>query len=82
MNADPCGGVENENDGCGVIFPRMALDTVLCPLCKKLKVPDLSPEAFATLQVTFKIFTCLIANEFSHRKLYTSAWNVVYVVQC
>jgi hypothetical protein len=59
MNPDPCGGVENENDGCGVIFPRMALDTVICPLCKKLKVPNLSQEALATLQVTPNVLPLL-----------------------
>jgi hypothetical protein len=52
MNSDPCGGVENENDGCGVIFPRMALGALICSLCKKFKVPNLSQEALATLQVT------------------------------
>ena len=62
MNPDPCGGVENESDGCGVIFPRMPLDTIHCPLCKKLKAPNLSREALATLQVSPTLCACLSMN--------------------
>jgi hypothetical protein len=62
MNPDPCGGDENENDSCGVIFPRMALDTVLCPLCKKLKVYCLTQEALVTLQVTLRGFLLACSN--------------------
>ena len=65
MNPDPCGGVENEDDGCGVIFPCMPLGTMHCPLCKKLKVPNLSPEALATLQVTPMFLISLSKNELS-----------------
>ena len=51
MNTDPCGGPENVNDGCGMIFPRRTAGGSHCPLCKKLKVPGLSVEAQAELQV-------------------------------
>jgi hypothetical protein len=52
MNTDPCGGADNENDGCGVIFARRTLATgAHCPLCTKLKVPGLSTEAKVELKV-------------------------------
>lgn len=51
MNSDPCGGVDNEHDGCGVVFQRMVSGGLLCPLCRKLNAPGLSPEAKAGLKV-------------------------------
>jgi len=51
MNLDPCGGPENENDGCGMVFIRRTLGGCHCPKCKKLKVPGLSAEAKAELMV-------------------------------
>ena len=70
MNIDPCGGVENENDGCGVIFPRMPLDTIHCSLCKKLKAPNLSREALATLQVSLMPAMCLLNEHFEQETLH------------
>jgi len=51
MNTDPCGGLDNEDDGCGMVFPCRTLTGSHCPLCKKLKVPGLSSEAQAELKV-------------------------------
>ena len=54
MNTDPCGGTDNENDGCGVIFVRRTLaNGAHCQLCKNLMTPGLSVEAEAELQVPF-----------------------------
>jgi len=57
MNAEPyepdcapCGGFENENDGCGVTFPRMATHVSHCALCKKLKAPGISAAQRATIK--------------------------------
>jgi hypothetical protein len=51
MNSDPCGGADNEGDGCGVVFPNMAPGGSHCSLCKKLKAPGLTAEAKAELLV-------------------------------
>jgi hypothetical protein len=60
MNTDPCGGADNENDGCGVIFVRRTLaNGAHCPLCTKLKVPGLSAEAKVELKVLAS-FLCTI----------------------
>ncbi|KAF4568636.1 hypothetical protein EYR36_010649 [Pleurotus pulmonarius] len=37
MGLLPCGGVDNVNNGCGVIFERLPANAVLCSLCKKLQ---------------------------------------------
>lgn len=36
VNVEPCGGPDNESDGCGMAFPGLPLGTILCPLCKKI----------------------------------------------
>ena len=36
LDAQPCGGPDNEADGCGMTFPRMSPESILCPWCKKL----------------------------------------------
>ena len=51
MNTDPCGGADNEGDGCGVVFPNMAHGGLHCSLCKKLKVAGLTTMAKAELLV-------------------------------
>lgn len=52
MNLDPCGGLNNVDDGCGMVFPhRTSAGCHYCPLCKKLKVPGLSEEAKAEIKV-------------------------------
>lgn len=32
----PCGGTDNENDGCGIVFPRLSPAATLCGHCRKL----------------------------------------------
>ena len=60
MNTDPCGGGDNENDGCGVIFARRTLaNGAHCPLCTKLKVLGLSAEAKVELQVPASLYNAL-----------------------
>lgn len=60
MNIDPCGGIDNENDGCGVIFVRRTLaNGAHCPLCKKLKIPGLSAEAKVELKVPVSLDNAL-----------------------
>jgi hypothetical protein len=51
MDANACGGLDNVDDGCGMVFPRRTSTECHCPLCKKLKVPGLSDEARAELKV-------------------------------
>ncbi len=36
-NTLPCGGENNVDDGCGMIFERMPIGNKLCNLCLKLK---------------------------------------------
>ena len=38
-NRDPCGGLQNINNGCQQIFPRMESGGGLCFLCLKLQDP-------------------------------------------
>ena len=45
MNTEPCGGLDNEGDGCGMVFLCRTSSGGHCPLCKKLKVSGLSAEA-------------------------------------
>jgi hypothetical protein len=56
MNTEPCGGVDNEGDGCGVVFARRILTGPHCPLCKKLKVPGLSAEAKVEIEVCGSLY--------------------------
>ena len=51
MNNEPCGGLDNVDDGCGMVFRRRTSAGCYCPLCKKLKVPGLSEEAKAEIKV-------------------------------
>lgn len=51
LNSQPCGGLDNDHDGCGVIFPRMSPGTLLCQLCKKLKKEGLTDDEVAHLKV-------------------------------
>jgi hypothetical protein len=51
MNTNSCGGLDNVDDGCGMVFLRRTSTECHCPLCKKLKVPGLSEEAKAELKV-------------------------------
>jgi hypothetical protein len=56
MNPDACSGLENENDGCGMVFFHRTPGGSHCPMCKKLKAPGLSAEAKAELTVL--VFLC------------------------
>jgi hypothetical protein len=59
MNLDPCGGLDNVDDGCGMVFPRKTSAGCYCPLCKKLEVPGLSEEAKAEIKVLNSLwFSC------------------------
>ena len=59
MNTDPCGGGDNENDGC-VIFACRTLDNgAHCSLCTKLKVLGLSAEAKVELKVLASLYNAL-----------------------
>ncbi|KAG0692692.1 kinase-like domain-containing protein [Suillus ampliporus] len=61
LNSQPCGGLDNDHDGCGVIFPRMSQSprTLLCQLCKKLKKEGLTDDEVAHLKATMKqCFQC------------------------
>jgi hypothetical protein len=61
MNTDPCGGTDNENDGCGVIFARRTLaNGSHCPLCTKLKVPGLSAEAKVELKAPASLYNAFM----------------------
>jgi hypothetical protein len=51
MNTNPCGGLDNVDDGCGMVFSRRTSTGCHCPLCKKLKVSGLSEEARVELKV-------------------------------
>lgn len=42
INTDPCGGPQNANNGCQVVFPRMEPGGRLCFLCVKLQDPEIS----------------------------------------
>lgn len=33
---EACGGADNEQDGCGIVFPRQSPEAPLCSLCRKL----------------------------------------------
>ena len=60
MNTDPCGGPDNENDGCGVIFSQTP--TELWPMeptvhCAKA---GLSAEAKMELTVTNSLYNALL----------------------
>jgi hypothetical protein len=50
-HAQPCGGPDNDHDGCGVIFPQMSPETLLCQLCKKLKREGLTEDEVLRLKV-------------------------------
>jgi len=50
-HAQPCGGPDNDHDGCGVTFPRMSPETLLCQLCKKLKKQGLTEDEVLRLKV-------------------------------
>ncbi|KAG1739728.1 kinase-like domain-containing protein [Suillus lakei] len=50
LNSQPCGGLDNDYDGCGVIFPRTSPGTLLCQLCKKLKKEGLTDDEVAHLK--------------------------------
>ena len=68
MNTNPCGGTDNENDGCGVIFTHRTLaNGVHCPLCTKLKVPGLSVEVKAELKVPASLYNALLMLLTIHR---------------
>ena len=41
-NVDPCGGLNNVNNGCQMVFPRMEPGGKLCFLCVKLQDPMIS----------------------------------------
>lgn len=41
-NTDPCGGPNNVNNGCQMVFPRMEPGGRLCFLCTKLQDPEIS----------------------------------------
>lgn len=43
-NTDPCGGVDNELNGCMVVFPRMEPGGTLCMRCTKLHKSELSED--------------------------------------
>ena len=59
MNLDPCGGLDNVDDGCGMVFPCQTSAGCHCPLCKKLKVPGLSEEVKAEIKVPDSLlFSC------------------------
>jgi hypothetical protein len=61
MNTDPCGGTDNENDGCGVIFTcRTLANGAHCSLCTKLKVPGLLAEAKVELKVPASLYIALL----------------------
>ena len=38
-NVAPCGGLDNLNNGCQMVFPRMEAGRQLCFLCMKLQDP-------------------------------------------
>jgi hypothetical protein len=50
-HAQPCGGADNDHDGCGVIFPQMSPEALLCQLCKKLKKQGLTEDEVLRLKV-------------------------------
>ncbi|KAG1879843.1 hypothetical protein F4604DRAFT_1954189 [Suillus subluteus] len=57
--AQPCGGPDNDHDGCGVIFPQMSPENLLCQLCKKLKKQGLTDNEVLRLKETLKqCFQC------------------------
>src|ERR1700692_3542797 len=62
MNNEPCGGLDNVDDGCGMVFRRRTSAGCYCPLCKKLKVPGLSEEAKAEIKVPSSLLSmaCLL----------------------
>ena len=51
MNNEPCGGLDNVDDGCGMVFQRRTFTGSHCQLCKKLKVPGLSDDVKAEIMV-------------------------------
>ncbi|KAG1782532.1 kinase-like domain-containing protein [Suillus placidus] len=50
LNSQPCRGLDNDFDGCGVIFPRMSPGTLHCQLCKKLKKEGLTGDEVAHIK--------------------------------
>jgi len=62
MNNEPCGGLDNVDDGCGMVFRWRTSAGCHCPLCKKLKVPGLSEEAKAEIKVPSSLLSmaCLL----------------------
>lgn len=60
-NTNPCGGPDNEGDGCGVVFSRMLSGGLHCALCRKLKAPGLTAETIAGLVVRLTSITLTIA---------------------
>lgn len=79
MNIDPCGGPDNINDGCGVIFGHLPPGGSLCPLCKKLK--DADPADVEKLQVSARILFAPVLNFQPIRWPSSSVWNAGCVEQ-
>jgi hypothetical protein len=51
-NTVPCGGLENEYDGCGSIFPRMGSDSNICNKCKRLNEAGFDQTKIEALKVS------------------------------
>lgn len=58
FNTIPCGGHDNEYDGCGRIYPHMEVPAAICkdspPLCskcRKLGAPGITPDEAAVIAV-------------------------------
>jgi len=57
MNQEPCGGQDNVDDGCGMVFQWRSSTGHHCQLCNKLKVPGLSEDLEAEIRVTTSLLS-------------------------
>ena len=50
-NVDPCGGANNINNGCQMVFARMEPGGKICPRCVKLQDPATTAAEAAVIWV-------------------------------